>query len=222
MQENSFKPLKIRAYLQTPVISDKYLPLDAILYNHFIRDIFGVKNYTKSRQSTVGEYSGKDLPIQKRNMNEDDWYYACSFAVWSPDTTRDSMEYAKRFDTTLAIDYADFGKKRQRVDTARGEHKNYFVKEYTFNAPYVEWYCRGNKEQLEQLLPFCTHIGKKSSQGCGAVLRWEVEETERDCYKNDNAGNLMRSIPSKKGMAVYGIRPSYWLPKHQTTVLLPS
>lgn len=57
---------------------------------------------------------------------------------------------------------------------------------------------------------------------CLYLLRWEVEETERDWYKNDNAGNLMRAIPSKKGMAVYGIRPSYWLPKHQTTVLLPS
>jgi CRISPR type IV-associated protein Csf3 len=222
MQDFTFSPLKIRAYLQTPVISDKYLPLDSIIFNHFIRDIFGAKDITKPRQSIVAEYSGKNLPIQKRNMNEDEWYYACSFAVWSPDTTRDTIEYAKRFDTDFAVDYVDFGKKRAKVDTARGENKNYFIKEYTFNAPYVEWYCRGNKQQIETLLAFCTHIGKKSSQGFGAVLSWEVEETERDWYKNDNAGNLMRAVPSHKGTAVYGIRPSYWHPRHQTKVLLPS
>lgn len=217
----NFKPLRIRAYLQTPVISDKYLPLDGILFNQFIRDKFGPKTHTLARQSTLPEYSGMDLPIQKRNMSEPEWYYACSFAVWSPDTTRDQIEYAKRFDTDLAVEYADFGKKRGKVDTSRGEFKNYFIKEYTFNAPYVEWYCRGDKQALEMLLPFCTHIGKKSSQGFGSVARWDIEETERDWYKNDNSGNLMRAMPSHKGAAVYGIRPSYWHPRHQAKVLLP-
>ena len=222
MQDFTFKPLKIRAHLQTPVISDKFLPLDGIIFNHFIRDIFGAKDITKARESAVAEYSGKNLPIQKRNMNEEEWYYACSFAVWSPDATRDTIEYAKRFDTDLAVDYVDFGKKRAKVDTSRGENKNYFIKEYTFNAPFIDWYCRGDKRQIETLLAFCTHIGKKSSQGFGSVLSWEVEETERDWYKIDNAGNTMRAIPSQKGTHIYGIRPSYWHPRHQTKVLLPN
>lgn len=216
-----FVPLKIRAYLQTPIISDQYLPIDGIMFNHFIRDIFGPKVVTHARKSDVALYSGKNLPFLKRNTNEDDWYYACSFAVWPSETARDTIEYAKRFDTTLAVDYVDFGKKSAKVDTARGSFKNYFVKEYTFNAPYVDWYCRGDKEAIEKLLAFCTHVGKKSSQGFGAVLRWEVEETELDWYKNDNAGRLMRAIPSHKGTSVYGIRPSYWHPRHQATVLLP-
>ena len=222
MRNITFNPLKIRAYLQTPVISDKYLPLDGILFNQFIREIFGAKEITKARESAVPEYSGKNLPIQKRNMNEDDWYYACSFACWSPDTTRDTIEYAKRFDTDLAVNYVDFGKKRAKVDTSRGENKNYFIKEYTFNSPFVDWYCRGDKQEIKALLSFCTHIGKKTAQGFGSVLKWEVEETERDWYKMDNSGNTMRAIPSQKGQHVYGIRPSYWHPRHQTKVLLPN
>lgn len=218
---SEFTPLRIRAYLQTPVISDKYLPLDGIIFNHFIRYKFGAKAITLPRQSTVQKYSGMDLPIQKRNMNDPDWYYAASFAVWSPDATRDTVEYVKRFDTDMAVDYADFGRKRAKVDTARGEFKNYFITEYTFNAPYVEWYCRGVKSKIEMLLPFCTHIGKKASQGFGSVLRWTVEQTERDWYKNDNEGNLMRAIPSHKGDVLYGIRPAYWHPRHQAMVLLP-
>lgn len=216
-----FQPLKIRAYLQTPVISDKYLPLDAIIFNHFIRDIFGPKVITESRKSSVREFSGKLLPILRRNTNMPQWYYACSFAVWSPDTTRDKTEYTKRFRTSLAVDYVDLKGKSGKVYTSSGAMKNYFIKEYTFNAPYVEWYCRGIKDKLELLLPFCTHIGKKSSQGFGSVLRWEVEETERDWWQRDNSGKLMRAIPTLEGEFVYGIRPSYWHPRHQCKVIMP-
>jgi CRISPR type IV-associated protein Csf3 len=217
----NFEPLKVRAYLQTPVVSDKYLPLDGILFNHFIRDLFGPKVMTRPRQSDVAEYSEKSLPIQKRNMNEPEWYYACSFAVWPDCAKNDTHEYAKRFDTHEAVIYADFKGKRGKVDTQRGQFKNYFVKEYTICSPYVDWYLRGDKEAIEKLLPFCTHIGKKSVQGCGSVLRWEVESTEKDWYKNDDAGKRMRAIPSNKGTAIYGIRPSYWHPRHQARVLLP-
>jgi len=218
----NFQPLRVRAYLQTPVISDRFLPLDSILFNHFIRDQFGPKTITRPRESTNKEYSGQSLPIQKRNMNEPQWYYAASFAVW-PESSKDGKhEFAKRFDTHEAVNYADFGKNRGKVDTQRGAFKNYFVKEYTICAPHVDWYLRADKEQIERLLPFCTHIGKKSSQGCGSVLRWEVEETAKDWYINDDKGNLMRAVPSEKGIAIYGIRPSYWHPRHQARVLLPS
>ena len=65
MPHFSFEPLRVRAYLQTPVISDKHLPLDGIVFNHFIRDKFGAKTHTLPRQSTLPEYSGMDLPFQK-------------------------------------------------------------------------------------------------------------------------------------------------------------
>lgn len=214
-------PLKITAHLQTPVMSDINLPIDGIMYNQFIRGIFGDKVITKPRQGDAAIYNGSFLPIERIMPDDEFWYYAASFAVWSPDTSRGAIEYAKRFDTHLAVDYIDFGKKNGKVDTKRGGFKNYFIKEYTFNAPYVEWYLRGNKEQIELLLPFCTHIGKKSSQGFGSVLKWEIEETERDWYKNDNAGRLMRAIPSNKGTCLYGIRPSYWHQRHQFLCVMP-
>lgn len=217
----NFQPLHIRAHLQTPVVSDRFLPLDGILFNQFIRDLFGVKDAMRPRESAEKKYSGASLPIQKRNMNEPEWYYACSFAVWPDTTASDTHEFAKRFDTHEAVNYVDFGKKRGKVDTSRGEFKNYFIKQYTFVAPYVDWYCRGDKVAIETLLSFCTHIGKETSQGCGSVLRWEVNETERDWYKNDNMGRIMRAIPSEKGTALYGIRPSYWHPRHQARVILP-
>lgn len=220
MQQNLFNPLRVRAYLQTPIISDRFLPLDGIVFYHTVRDAYGPQVHTLPKQSTVKEFSGISLPFQKRNMNEEQWYYACSFAVW-PSEERGSHSYARRFDIDEAGKYVDFGKKRGVVALDRGSFKNYFIKEYTFEVPYVDWYCRAKKEELELILPFCTHIGKKGAQGCGSVLSWEVESTDKDWYKNDDKGNVMRALPSNKGNAIYGIRPSYWLPKHQTKVILP-
>ena len=219
----NFKTLHIRAYLQTPVISDQFLPLDAILYNQFIRNHFGPKKGGHSpRQSIIKEGSGLQMPIQKRNINSEHmWYYACSFAVFPDCARRDKHEYAKRFDFSEAIDRVDFKGKFSRINTKSGEFKNYFIKEYVWNTPYIDWYARADKDWLETLLPFCTHIGKKSAQGCGSVLNWNVTETEKDWYLNDDKGSLMRAVPHKDGIALYGIRPSYWLPRHQFKVLLP-
>lgn len=216
-----FVPLHVRAYLQTPIMSDVSLPLDAIVFNQFVRDKIGPKTHTFSRESTVPNFSGFNLPFLKRNINCPEWYYACSFAVWPEHTKMGKHEYAKRFDFADAVDRVDFGGKRGKVETSRGEFKNYFVKEYTWSCLYVDWYCRGNKKELEMILPFCTHIGKKSSQGCGAVLRWEINETDRDWWKENDNGELMRAIPCKDGLFTYGIRPSYWLPKHQFNCKMP-
>ena len=218
----NFTPLKIRAYIQTPIISDKYLPLEGCLHATLTRDKFcNDITATFARRSVVKKGANIQLPILKRNIHEPEWYYACSFAVWSPNARRGKFEFAKRFDTHAAVDYADFKGKRARIDTSRGQYKNEYIKEYTFETDYVEWYCRGDKEELEKLLMFVTHLGKHGDKGCGSVLRWEVSETDRDWYKNDNNGKRMRAIPSANGNMVYGIRPPYYLPHHIVTVYMP-
>lgn len=221
-----FHPLHIRAYLQAPVVSDAYLPLDGILYHHYVRSVFGPKKTGHSpRQSMVPKGAGIELPIQKRNHNSFDgikWYYACSFAVFPPTARRSKINYAKRFDTHEAIERVDFEGKRGRVHTQAGAYKNYFIEEYAWETPYIDWYLRGVKEDIEILLPFCTHIGKETAQGMGSVYKWEITNTDKDWYLNDSNGKLMRAVPVKNSSFIYGIRPSYWLPSHQFPVLLPS
>lgn len=221
-----FTPLHIRAYLQAPVVSDRFLPLDSILYYHYVRSVFGPKETAhRPRESMVKKGAGIQLPIQKRNMKADDghkWYYACSFAVF-PETAQSSkFQYAKRFDVHEAIDRVDFEGKRGKVHTTAGAYKNYFIEEYAWNTPYIDWYMRGIKSEIQNLLHFCTHIGKETAQGMGSVFRWKVSETDKDWYLNDDRGRLMRAVPKNGSTFVYGIRPSYWHPSHQFPVLLPN
>lgn len=219
--ELNFEPLIVRAYMQTPIVTDQFLPFDSILYNQVIRHKMGRKELTYSRESTVKEFTGHQLPIQKRNIHEEEWYYACSFAVWGKHKQA-KHQFAKRFDIDSAAKYVDFKGKKPAIDTKRGEFKNYFITEYTFITESVQWYMRADKKSIERYLPFITHLGKHAKHGCGAVLRWEVQRTDKDWYKNDADKNIMRAIPSEKGSFIYGIRPSYWHPRHQTKVLLPN
>lgn len=216
---SKFKNIKIRAYLQSEVITDGYCPLDAPLYSHMIRDLLGQQHISKPLESSVRESLGVYLPILKQNTKSDNWFYACSFAQWSKGFKRSKQMKTRRFDIEDGMKYIGF-KKGRKVETGKGAYKNYFINEYTISAAYVDWFLVADVELLNTLLPFVKHIGKKSS---GAVTRFEVEDWHSDWSVRGYEDNrLMRSVPiSKENTPVYGLRPSYWNPKHQTRVVLP-
>lgn len=215
-----FEPLRIRAYLQTGIISDQFLPLDGVLYAQTVRDKVGERDYCLPLQNTIPEGKQICLPIRKANMNSDAWFYKCSFAQWPQMTIEDQQTYSKRFDLNRS-DLADFGKRKAHIDNQRGFYKSYHIKVYYRHAEYVEWYVDGNRAELESLLKFCTHLGRKTSQGWGSVLRWEIIDWPEDWSIRGGGNRLMRSVPAVNGRVIYGLRPSYWLPKHQFKCLLP-
>lgn len=216
----NFQPLHVRAWLQTGVISDQFLPLDGVLYYHAVRQALEVENVTIPGASNVPESIGVVLPIRKANTKYDCWFYKCSFAQWPEHTIEDQQTYSKRFDLKFSR-LIDFGSKRGKVRTNSGRYKGYHVKVYYRHALYVDWYLDGDKAAIEKLLRFCTHLGKKAAQGWGSVSRWEVFPIQHDRSVRDENGKLMRAVPIKKPSFTYGLRPSYWEPKHQFNVVLP-
>lgn len=224
MVDNSFtfRPLRIRAYLQTGVISDQFLPLDGIVYAQIVREQMGERYMDLPGASTIpeGVGIGRRMPFRKALKEDDAYFYKCSFAQWHEATAEDRQTYSKRFDLHRS-DLIDFGKTRAVVDTQRGQYKAYHIKVYYRHAHYVEWYVDGDRQELERLLSFCTHIGKKTAQGWGAVLRWEVIEWAEDWSVRGYGNKLMRAVPVRGNGFLYGVRPSYWLPKHQFPCKMP-
>lgn len=210
------KPLRIRAYLQTGVISDQFLPLDGVMYYHAVRERMGAEVITVPGQSTVREAQHIKLPFMKLGHN-DMWYYACSFAQWPEHTTESSTFYVKKLD----IKYVGLLNEQKKIDQSRGRFKAYHLNIFYRHSHYVDWYCVGDKEAIEMLLRFCTHIGKKTAQGWGSVLRWEVSEWPEDWSVRMN-GKLVRAIPVRSSSGyLYGIRPSYWNSRHIFKCQLP-
>lgn len=207
-----FVPLRIRAYLQTAVISDAFLPLDAILYYHHVRDLMGVKDFSLPGESNIREYGNVRLPILKAGPRDDAWFYACSFAQWPEHTVEDESFYVKRFDLQHS-DFVDTSRKGT-VELRKGRYKNYHVSIYGRHALYVEWYAKAVPDEITRLLQFCTHLGKKSAQGWGSVLKWEVLPWPEDWSIRGPGNKLMRAVPVLQNGFLYGVRPSYWNPRH--------
>lgn len=215
----NFEPIRIRAYLQSGVISDQFLPLDGVIYYQLMREAFGENVYSLPNEVNLPSAHSITLPFLIENEGSEDWFYKCSFAQWSAEVIEDQQTYSKRFDLSRS-GIVDFGKKKAHVDNQRGTYKSYHVKVYYRHSNFVDWYAVGNRQELEKILPFCTHLGKKVSQGWGAVLKWEVTPWEHDwsIYANST---LMRAIPTTSHGFIYGIRPSYWLPANQVNCTLP-
>lgn len=208
----SYQNLRVRAYLQTPVISDQFLPLDGALYYHAVRDKHGPQCYALPGESNIRENSNVRLPFQRTGHTNGVWYYKCSFAVWPDDIIEDRSFYVKRF-ALQRSDYLDITKKRV-IARKSGAYKNYHIDIYYRHAVNVDWFCRANKEEIENMLQFVTHLGKKTAHGWGAVLRWEVTEWVHDWSIRGPEGRLMRSVPVDGDGFLFGMRPSYWNDRH--------
>lgn len=219
-----YQPIRVRAFLQTPVISDQFLPLDGALYYHAVREVAGAQVVTAPNRSMIQEaHGGISLPIKHLGHHNEDnaWFYAASFAQWPSHTVEDRHTYNKRFDVAQSH-MIDFGKKKAKVQTGRGRFKSYHISVYCRHALYIDWYLNADKIEIEKALRFVTHLGKKTSQGYGSVLRWEVRPWHSDWSVRGYEDNrLMRAVPTKKPSYKYGIRPSYWHPKHQYNAVLP-
>jgi CRISPR type IV-associated protein Csf3 len=217
--------LRVRAWLRCGVISDKFLPLDGILLYQAHRDQCGAQDVT-----IPGDYSSNmqiaTLPLDITHPGWHNWYYQCSWAQWSHEI--EGRDYwNKRFDSGFA-DLVNFGKKMGVVIIEKGRYKAYHHPFFYRVSNFVEWYCVGDKVEIELLLSTVTHIGKKSSQGWGRVWKWEIVSIGNDWHLWRD-GQLMRGVPAEDvadagkpfNVGVYGIRPSYWKQSNQMTLVMP-
>lgn len=211
-----FESLKITAYPRCGIESDVYLPLDGILFAQAMANYYGP--LPMSTPGEMAEVLAVDLPIEKRCANGQ-WFYAASFAQWGQ-RADGSTFWTKRFDRKTDH-LIDFGNSRGKVITEQGRYKAYMMPVFYRHALDVSWYVYGDGGEISALLAGVTHIGKKVAQGEGRINRWQVERVAQDLSVYDSNNQPMRSIPARSGV-LYGVRPSYWYAKNQTTCILPS
>jgi len=218
---NNFHQLRIRAYLQTGIISDQFLPLDSILYYHIVRREMGEKLISKPGESNIKQGALMNVPFKIGGRKDETWFYHCSFAQWPDHVIEDSSFKVKQGDWLRHSDFLD--EKTKRIDIQRGKFKAYHIKMYYRFANYVDWYCVGIPSKLMELLQFCTHLGKNTGDGWGAVKKWELTEWPEDWSIRGPQNKLMRNVPlNQEGKGfLYGIRPSYWNQRHIFVCKMP-
>lgn len=219
----NFRPLRIRAWLRTPVVADQYMPLDGVL-------LYQAHRYQAGGICPVtipGDYTAQGvstIPIDIEHPGRRNWYYRASWAQWGP-CVEGRSHWNKRFDVKYSW-LAKMGRK-SKIVTKAGEYKQYHMPVFYRSALWVEWYLVADKSEMEHLLCTVTHLGKKRSQGWGRVSRWQIDEWTED-WSVWRDGQLMRGIPaedvSRDGpldFKIYGIRPSYWKDNNQMPLVMP-
>lgn len=218
-KRRGYRPLQITAHLQSPVVGDPLLPIDAVLYYAAHREALGARWVSLPGELQPSEGERVSLPLLVVDGHGPQWYYAASSAVWSEPYADGVDHWTCRFDSQL-LDLIQLPK--GRLNTASGRYRGYRMPVYYRAALSVRWYVVGEPETITRLLTCgVTHLGKKTSQGWGAVLRWEIEPCEHDWSVTGPDGRLMRPVPDPAGTMLVGYRPPYWLRSRQTICRMP-
>lgn len=221
------EPLRVRAWLRSPVVSDVALPLDGMLLYQAARRRYGPK---ESNYPGVALYDGAadvKLPIKRRHGPRSCWYYLCSWAQWPEHVVDGRSFWTKRLSRHTEI--LDLGRAKQ-VSLKGGRYRSYQMPVFYRSCLYVDWYCVGDGDAILDLLSDVWGLGKKTTQGYGRVLRWEAEPIIGDWSVWRN-GDLARAVPvcdqsykeldeSWPKMEV-GFRPSYWQSHNQAMCYIP-
>jgi len=220
-----YEPLHITAYLQTRIVTDVFLPLDGVLLSFAMREKYGPQDASQSGRGTYEERPQLARIFWHHHDRTPHYFPACSFAQWHGTVTEDIGYWHKRLD----LQYAEvLTPPTARVVTQNGRYRSYRMPVFTRHALSVSWYAVADHERLRHLLRFVTHLGKKGSQGEGAILRWHVESCAGDWSIIGPQGQLMRAVPCEilpeaPGEPLYvGYRPSYWEQKNQGLCHIPS
>ncbi len=213
-----FTPLCITAHLQTRIIAEAFLPLDGVLLFLAMRDKYGPQDASQSGRGVHDERPQLAQIFFEHQRGTPQWFPACSFVQWHGTVTADTGYWHKRLDLQYA---AVLTPPRARVVTENGRYRSYRMPVFTRHALAVSWYARADRQRLEALLRFVTHLGKKGAQGEGSLLKIEVQSCEKDYSIWGPEGQLMRAIPDSNGSLSCGFRPPYWERKNQALCRIP-
>jgi len=215
--------LRIAARLQSPVAGDMSLPIDGILLSLACRRAYG-----PPPPLAPGERLPFDPAVCPLEIVHDgpDWFYAASFAIWQK-----YVEQATYWNKRLDMQHAETLTNAKTVNATEGYYRGYHYRMQTRHASEVEWFVRGDKAAIIDLLSECGAIGKKTSMGYGAVAEWRVDNAIADYSVRGLDGFVTRAVPHSWAMQVglpinsqvgrRAIRPPYWDAQHIRLAYVP-
>jgi len=213
MSENTYK---ITFTLLTPMAFIELPTFDGVLSYAFARE--------KMRESKAGfqqklnyepdeliDFS--DMPI---TMHSNGYFMASSMFFSDIEILEDTQRWRKRWDCKNDK-IADFGKNKRKIDVSRGKFKSYDMPLSTKLIEKCWFYFQSEHiKEVERLVFKWIHfLGKKRSQGYGAIKGFKIESAEFDFNKTFrpiptkfiNTGNF-----EKVNFNYCAWRPPYWLP----------
>lgn len=219
--------LQIIAHMATPLAAyDDWSPALDALVQYRVLDNAGLisPNPDIDAVEKVLPWLWENMPIS-RNTIKDTWYWAVSSPHYI-ENFQQTQRYRKRWDYHEY--HLDWAGKRAKVQNSEGAFKAYDLPRYDREIQTIHWFCIGNRDKLSELLAPITHIGKKRSQGCGQVTRWQVLPFEHDwhLWRNEHLARPMPiemiQTPLYINVMNWGWRPPAWLHSNKSMCFMPT
>lgn len=213
MQMN-FEPMKITIHMGSPVVTTDYIFLDGLVSSAVFQD--RVPNYYDMPENR-NELIHIPLPLKRYGNQEP--FYAASIG-FSEEIIEDVERWRKRTDI----------ESKKKISIGSGKYKIYDMPIPTQYAESWIFYANGDIHEVQRLLS--THIssiGKKCSQGFGAVRSIEVSASDHD-WGVVRDGVPMRPIPTSESgefdldcdvEMYFAFRPPYWHSANLTECFMP-
>lgn len=227
-------PLKVTAHIFDGRIAstDGVIMLDSVLYHGWFykydpKVLRGEHDERKSDQNF-------GLPLTHLTLSDGTETYCASRGIYKEIEKRIEC-YNKRPDFFASDKMKYLNMKKGLISDSVGAYRAYrnpLVIRVVQDAK-IEFYCKGTKPKVEELLKCIPSLVKKPSMGWGAVEKWDVEEVEEDYSLFHPEYGLMRPIPvedaakypdfdfSKYPVMLYGVKPPYWKPCNARPCYIP-
>lgn len=191
-----FKNFKAIAVMRTPVCMIEDIILDSIISaakaKEILQDQFYAGENVHGSKEMIDEMLGSILD-KKYGV----YCTSIGFGRYKESTGSWAKKWEENYD-----DLIDFVKTKNRVDIGAGTYKNYHMPLVLKSYERIEFFVRGNMEEVSRLLrEYISFLGKKASQGYGQIKEWIFEEIEDDRSVLDDM-QIMRPIPGKEVMGL--------------------
>lgn len=219
--------LQIIAHMATPLVAyDDWSPSFDALIEYQLLDRLGLitPNPTAADAEKNLPLIFEKMPIA-RKMLKGEWYWAVSSPHYI-ENHQQTSKFRKRWD--YQEHHLDWGKKRAKVNGSEGHFKAYDLPRYDRETQSIHWFCVGDASKISELILNITHLGKKRSQGCGQVHKWEVLPFEHDwhLWRSDSLARPMPvnmiEPPQAINMMQWGWRPPTWLAANKSMCFMPT
>lgn len=191
-----FENLKITFYMRTPIaLGHPWIHFDGLIAHLLRRQLLRDEYYVQPSKLPIGldnilERDKIDPMPLERHVAGNTFVYKASISFLEPRQIYLTTIY-KRFHERWSHEIRT---KKRYIDTSRGRFRGFMMKLPYIPAKRVIFYCRGEKDRIEELLKGLAGLGKKVAIGFGTFREFKIEVIEEDRSLVWN-GRAMRPIP---------------------------
>ncbi len=209
--------LKIRFYLKTPVILNRFSTIDSILLKTYYNELAGRNKLDKFIQPTSDNI---DFIYSENGVFSGSIWYVDSPVTLDNSMIIKSIERDKYIKWTAGT---------RNIAAASGPYKRYCLNLDTITVDSIYFYIRGDKNIIEHLCSRIHAVGKKQSIGYGIVSDIRIDTIPEDKGFILSKGNPSKPVPASlfknavtDRIAFYRTTPPYYLPTDKQCCYMPS